>query len=447
MDVRSFQQMLFARGHELGCSNMEIYYRQGRSTSVRVVKGEIDAYTIKESGGLSFRVESNGKMGYSYTEKLDADSIDFLIQEALHNAEVIESKESDELYAGSESYPVLSTYSEELSHIAPDQMIEAAFAMERVALQADRRITMVNSCSVGNSESEILIANTLGLDCEAKYNSAYASISVIAKEASITTTGNWYDFALDNFNQIQYEQIANKAVEEAVSKLNAETIESDNYTVIFRNDAASTLLDAFTSIFSAEAVDKNFSRLKGKLGEQVASSLISIVDNPLMTDVPSRCSFDAEGSATKHIDIIKNGQLLTFLHNRKTAKKFGVESTGHASKGSYKGKIGISPQNLYIAPGITSLSTMIEGIDRGLMIIDLQGLHAGSNAVSGEFSLSCNGFLIENGAIARPVNQITVSGNFFNLLKDIEIVGNDLRFLDNCTSPSLKVKSLTISGA
>lgn len=447
MDIRLFQEKLFARGRELGCTNMEIYFQQGRSTSIRVVKAAIEEYTTKESGGLSLRLEYNGKMGYSYTEKLDEDSIDFLIHEARGNAGIIESKEIEELFGGSNSYPEVKTYSQTLNETTPQQLIEAAFMMEREALNADPRITMVNFCVVRKIESEVLIANTLGLNCEAKYNYATAGLSVIAVEGSDKTTGVWYEIALDNFDQINCVQIAKNAVEEAVSKLKAETIESNNYPVIFRQDAASTLLEAFVSIFSAEAVDKDFSRLKGKIGEQVATSLISIIDDPHMENVPARCAFDAEGSATQKIDIIKDGKLLTFLHNRKTAQKFGVESTGHASKSSYRGKIGISPQNLFLAPGETSLETMISGMKSGLMIIDLQGLHAGTNAVSGEFSLSCNGYLIENGEVARPVNQITVSGNFFNLLKDIEIVGNDLRYLDGCTSPSLKVKSLTISGA
>ncbi|TCZ79876.1 TldD/PmbA family protein [Paenibacillus albiflavus] len=447
MDIRSFQEKLFARGQELGVHKLEIYYQQGRSTSVRVVKGEIDAYTIKESGGLSLRLEHNGQMGYAYTEKLDEDSIDFLIEEARQNAGIVESKELEELFAGSESYVSLSTYSEALSNVAPEKLIEAALAMEKEALQADPRITMVHTSSVSNSESEVFIANNLGLDCAAKYNQAVAGIYVIAEEGGEKTTGGWYEYTLEDFDQVDYLKAAREAVKEAVSKLGADTIESSNYPVIFRQDAASTMLEIFTNIFSAEAVDKDFSRLKGKIGEQVAASIVTIVDDPHMANVPARCTFDAEGSATKRVEIIKEGQLLTFLHNRKTAQKFGVESTGHATKGSYRAKIGISPQNLFITAGATSLEDMIGSMDKGLMITDLQGTHAGANAVSGEFSLSCNGFLIENGAIVRPVNQITVSGNFFNLLQDVEVVGNDLRFLDSCTSPSLKVKSLTISGA
>lgn len=447
MDVAQFQQRLFAKGRETGCSNMEIYYEQVRSTTVRVSKGEIDAYTIKESGGLSFRGEFDGKMGYAYSEQIDERAIDYLIREARNNAEVMESKENDELFAGSPSYPELSTYSERLAHVAPQTLIDAAFEMESVAAKADTRIAMVRSSTVTISESEVLIANTQGLDCRAKYSSAVGSLSVVAREAGDTTTGEWYDFSLQDFDEINFADIARRAAGEAVSKLNADTIASDNYPVIFRHDAASTLLNAYTSIFSAEAVDKDFSRLKGKLGEQVAGSNITLVDDPLMPHVPAQCAFDAEGHATRRNEIIKEGKLLTFLHNGKTAKKSGIDSTGHASKGGYRGKIGISPHNLYVEPGTASLEEMIANTDRGVMIVQLQGLHAGTNAISGEFSLSCIGFLIENGKVQRPVNQITVSGNLFNVLNEVEQIGKDLRFTGKCNSPSLKVKSLTISGA
>ncbi|WP_019421075.1 TldD/PmbA family protein [Paenibacillus sp. OSY-SE] len=447
MDVTQFQQHLFAKGIESGCSNMEIYYEQVRSTTVRVSKGEIDAYTIKESGGLSFRGEFASKIGYAYSEQIDERVIDYLIEEARNNAEVMESEENDELFAGSASYPELTTYSERLTHVAPQALIDAALEMESVAVEADSRIVMVRSSSVTISESEVLIANTRGLDCRAKYSSAVGSISVVARDAADTTTGEWYDFSLQDFDEINFADIARKSVHEAVSKLNADTIASDNYPVIFRNDAASTLLNAYTTIFSAEAVDKDFSRLKGKLGEQVAGSNITIVDDPLMPHVPAQCAFDAEGHATRRNEIIKEGKLLTFLHNGKTAKKSGIDSTGHASKGGYHGKIGIAPHNLYVEPGTVTLEEMIADTGRGLMIVQLQGLHAGTNAVSGEFSLSCIGFLIEAGKVKRPVNQITVSGNLFNVLNEIEEVGNDLRFTGKCNSPSLKIKSLTISGA
>ena len=447
LEIAAFQQHLFEEGHKQGCVKMEVYYEQTRSTSVRVSKGDIDAFTIKETGGVSFRGEFNGKMGYAYSERLETDVIAFLIEEARSNAYALESSEVDQLFPGAPTYPQVKTYEAELLLTAPQLLIDAAMDMERIALAADERITLVKGSSVTLTENEVMIANTEGLNCRASYSTAVGSLSVVATQSGQTTTGDWFDYSMERFEDIDFKAIAHKAVEEAVSKLGADTILSDQYPVIFRHDASSKLLGSYTSIFSAEAVNKGFSGLKDKIGEQIAGSNVTFVDDPLMNGVLGACSFDAEGYACTCTEVIKEGKLLTYLHNGKTASKAGLVSTGHASKGGYRGKIGIAPHNMYVLPGSTALEDMIAGTERGVMIVQLQGLHAGTNAVSGEFSLSCTGFLIEQGKVVRPVNQITVSGNLFEMLKQIEDVGSDIRFTGRCNAPSLKVKGLTISGA
>jgi PmbA protein len=134
----------------------------------------------------------------------------------------------------------------------------------------------------------------------------------------------------------------------------------------------------------------------------------------------------------------------------KTAKKDGIETTGNASKGSYKSSIGISPTNFYVEKGKRSLEEMIASVEKGIMITELQGLHSGLNSISGDFSLAALGYLIEDGKISRPVEQITVAGNYFEMLNNIEETGSDLKFgLPGGAyigSPSLKIKKLAIAG-
>lgn len=450
MEIGEFRERLFAKGREAGFTEMEMYYAGGKSLSVSVLGGEIDAYKIAQSGGLSFRGLIGGRMGYASTESLEEDAIGYLIGEAGSNAEVLENEEQEELFEGSREYQDAGSYEPTLIETPPEKLIEAAFAMERIALEADPKISMVRRSAASVSESEVWIANTKGLNCHRRSSSASASIYVLAREskdAEETVTGGWFDYSLRSFDEIDPEAIALRGVKEAVSKLGASTVPSDNYTVIFRHDAATSLLSSFAPVFSAESVDKGFSLLKGRLGESIAGANISIIDDPLMEGAPSAKSFDSEGSATGRHEIVKNGRLMTFLHNRKTARKMGTAGTANASKGGYKGSIGVSYHNLYIAPGTQGLEELIEGCGRGVLIVELQGLHAGTNATSGSFSLAAIGYLIEQGEVVRPVNQITVSGNFFEMLKDIEAVGSDPRFTGSCTSPSLKVRSLSISGA
>lgn len=450
MEIGQFQAALFARGSEAGFTEMEIYYAGGRSLSVSVMKGEIESYTMVDSAGLSFRGLIGGQMGYASTEQIAEDSIPYLLEEAASNAEVLENTDTDELFAGSERYAEAGTYTPGIMDIPGGKLIEAALEMERIALTADPRVSMVRRSYVSVSEGEVMIANTKGLNCRRQYSSAAASIYVLAKtspEAEDTVTGGWHDQSLRSFEEIDIRAVAERGVREAVSKLAAETVSSGYYPVILRHDAATNLLATFASVFSGESVEKGFSRLKGKIGEQIAGANITLADDPLMPGVPAAKAFDAEGVATARHELIKDGKLQTFLHNRATARKAGTAGTANAARGGYKGKLGVSYHNLYIEPGSAALDELIASTGKGLMIVELQGLHSGTETTSGNFSLAAIGYWIENGAIVRPVNQITVSGNFFELLNNVETVGNDPRFLGSCTSPSLKIGSLSVSGS
>jgi len=449
MAYKELIEKIFYRGKELGLGDMEVYIRGNKLFDVMIFQGEIDKYSISDEVGLSFRGVYNGKMGYSYTEKVDETSIDMLIKEAIENAVTIDSEDEEEIFEGSKEYKEVNTYNSELENITALQKIEFAKAVEKAALEADKRVTSVNYCLFEEIAEHTILTNTKGLNLESKSNVAIAYVSVVVKDENDVKTGTSYILSND-FSKFNAEKLALEAVKEALSMLGAESIESGTYPVILRNDVAANILESFVSIFVAENVQKNLSLLKGKLNEKIANELITLVDDPFLEGGVASSSFDGEGVATKYKKVIDKGVLKTFLYNNKTAKKDGVESTGNASKASYKSPVGISPTNMYIENGFTTVDDMIKSIDKGIMIIDVQGLHSGVNAVSGDFSLSSYGYLIENGKITRPVNQITIAGNFFEMLNNIELVGNDLKFIlpksGYMGSPSLKVNSLAISG-
>ena len=186
---------------------------------------------------------------------------------------------------------------------------------------------------------------------------------------------------------------------------------------------------------------------KDKEGEIIASDIVNLVDDPHLKNGLASVGFDDEGVATGKTYLIKNGKLESLLHNLKTANKAGVKSTGNGFKASYASPISVSPTNMYIEPGINSLEEMTKKIDKGLIITDFAGLHSGANSITGDFSLAAKGFYIENGVKTKAVEQITVAGNFFTLLKDVEEIGRDLKFpMSSVGSPSILVKELSIAG-
>lgn len=428
---------------------MEVYYSRNNNFSVKIFKGEVDDYSVADESGLAFRGLFDGKMGYSFTEKIDETSLDILIEEAKGNAMIIEDEDEVEIFGGSENYSEYQGYTPELEEFAPEMKIEFAKKLEEEAFALDKRVVAVNYCLMASGEGERIIINNKGLEKRAQDNLAYCYLSVVVKEGESIKTGAHF-LVSSNKEDFDHKKIAQKAVEEAVTMLGAETVISKTYPVILRRDVANTLLATFSSIFSAENVQKDLSLLKGKLGEMIANEKVTIIDDPLMLNGLSSTAFDAEGVATVTKEVVLNGRLNTFLHNLKTAKKDGVNSTGNAHKSSFKSSVGIAPTNMYLKPGEKSFDELVSTMDEGLVITDLQGLHSGTNIVSGDFSLAASGLLIQDGQIVRPVDQITVAGNFYEVLRDIEEIGSDLEFglpsRGYYGSPSLKIKGIAISG-
>jgi PmbA protein len=444
-----FAEKVLTFGESKGLKDMEIYYDCSSELSVKTYLGNIDSFSVSNSEGVSFRALHNGKMGYAYTEKVDESSIPFLVEEAMQNAIIIDSDDKENIYVGADTYKKIDNYNPALDEVTEEQKIQLALDLEKEASSLDNRIQSIQYCVYGDVAGETKIINSKGLSLSSKSNIAFAYVGVVAKDGDDLKTGMAYK-ATNDFSKIDPKSIAQEAVEEAISMLGAESVQSGNYPIILRNNAACDLLESFSDVFSAENVQKNLSLLKGKIGEQIASGSLNIIDNPHMENGFASNPFDGEGYPTQFKKVIENGILKTYLHNQKTAEKDGVSSTGNASRGSYKSTIGISPSNFFVENGTCTIDEMVKSIDNGLLLIELQGLHSGLNSVSGDFSLSCFGYLIENGKKSKPVNQITVSGNFFDMIKSIEMIGNDLRFGLPAGSyfgaPSLKISELSIAG-
>jgi len=446
MEIQEFQQELFKQGQRRGFQEMEIFYSSKKSTTIKVLDQAVKDCVITEQGGISFRGIYQNKMGYSYTEKIDEQSITFLVEEAIANADMIETDDAEELYAGADYYETLDRYAEDIANLSSEKLIHTALEMEQAAIDAHSLVKKVIQCAVAKTEGETRIANTKGLACHARYTNLSAGIYLMASDGTQTSTGGEYGFTLKDPSELNVKTIAHAAAMEAVHKLGADSVVTGNYPILFRYDTATQLLNSFITVFSGEIVEKGFSRLQGKLGEKIAGDHITILDNPFIADTPGAASFDAEGYPTKKLELIKEGTLLSFMHNRKTANKAGVASTGHAAKSGYSGVVSVGPHNVYLQPGQLSLTDLIGKTDNGILIVELQGTNAGINTVSGAFSLSAIGFRIENGKIGDPINQMTVSGNFYEMLYQIEDIANDLQIKGTVSAPSIKVASLTVAG-
>lgn len=446
MEFLEFKDKLFKKAKTEGFTDCEVYYADRESLSITVYKQEVDKYKLNKTFGLSFRGKINDKMGYSYTEILDENAIDMLIEKAKEGANSIESEDVQFIYEGDKNYSNVKTYSEKLENINADELINIALDLEKKSMDYSDKVVNTEGCNVGYSNANYGIANTKGLELSNKYNSLSAYVVPIVEADGEKYDGCGYVIA-NSLDEVDTLKIASDGVKEALSRIGGTSIKSGKYKTVIYNEAMVSLISAFIGIFSADSAQKGLSLLKDKEGEKIAADIVTIVDDPLLKDGLASTHFDDEGVATFKKAIISNGTLKTLLHNLKTAYKAGIKTTGNGFKASYASPVNISPTNFYIEKGTKSFDELLKDVNDGVIITEFAGLHSGANSITGDFSLAAKGFYIENGKKTFPVEQITVAGNYFELLKNIKEIGNDLKFpMSSVGSPSVVIDELSIAG-
>lgn len=444
MKINEFLDQVLSAAKAAGIDPAEVYYRGGDSFNVSALDGEISDYKVSSTCGVSLRGCFHGKMGSASTEAFDDDAVRQLIDGVKESATLLETDEQDEIFAGEESYPTIEKEESDVQTTSAEAKIAKCLKLEASARAADPRIVRVPSAVLASSSSEVTLRNSYGLNLHdsGSYFVSYANL--VAKEDDSTAV-NGKVIVTSHFDEIAPEKLAKDSADAVLLQLHGAPVPTGEYRVIFRYDAMQSLLQTFWGVFSAENAQQNLSLLAGKEGQTVASEAVTILDDPLMKGGLATCAFDGEGSACRTKKVVDAGKLTTLLHDRKTARKQGVASTGNAARSG--GSIHVAPTNLYIAAGEKTLAELMAEVGSGVVITELSGLHAGANPSSGDFSLLSKGYTVENGQRGRAVEQITVAGNFYELLKSIRAVGSDLMFEGSSIgSPSVDAGTLKISG-
>lgn len=449
MEINQFQELLFAHAKECGLQDYELYYSSNKSLNINSYEETVDEFSLSESKGVSFRCIVNGKMGYSFTEKICEDEVTALVERAMESAYYIENDDTETIYDGLESYREVDSYSRELDSASVDEKINLVVGLENVAKNINEAVKHNAACKYIEFGDETVISNSKGLHVMHKQNKAVIYVVPVVKHEDANVIGLHFKIVQD-LNEIDIQEIASIAVNEALSKVGAKSVKSGSYKVVIQNQAMAQLLQTYGGVFSSENTQKGLSLLVNKEGEKIASSSVTIIDNPHLKGAIQSSPFDSEGVATFPKNVVSEGVLTTLLYNLKTALKDNKKSTGNGYKSNYKSPVSVTPSNFYIQVGEKSFEQLLQNVGDGVIITELEGTHAGANPLTGDFSLAARGFLIENGLKTRPVEQITLSGNFFEVLKKIEMVGEDLEFIFPYNgyygSPSVIVSSLSIAG-
>lgn len=448
MNYQEFKQAVISAAQEKDVKDYELYYTESAQTQTEIFKTEVKGFNTSSGLGVCFKCLVNGKMGYASTEHLSAEEAVSVVERAMENAKTIESEEPSFIHTKGDTYAVLEKKENKLPTAA--ELIDFSLSLQKQLYETDERVVDGTQAYAGFAESKSALYNSNGLDLEDSAAFAYTYGMAVVADGEERYDG--MDIASGSFDSFDVKKIAKEAVKDAVETIGAESVPSGKYPVVFSNKVMASMLSTYSSVFSAEAAQKGLSLLNGKEGEKIAADIVTLTDDPMREDALVPATFDAEGVATYKKNVIENGIFVTLLHNLKTAAAAGVKSTGNGQKSSYASNVGISPFSFFINPGQGTLEDLMEEAGNGIYVTSVEGMHAGANAITGDFSLAASGFVIENGKKGRPVKNITVSGNFFTLLKEITRVGEDLKFnpfalgASRSGSPSVLLKEMTVAG-
>jgi PmbA protein len=240
------------------------------------------------------------------------------------------------------------------------------------------------------------------------------------------------------------ESIARASVDRTLRILGGRPLPTGRYTLLLEPEAAVSIMDEIGEMFCASEVHKGRSLMAGRLGDVVAGSEVTLVDDARMPRGIGTVPHDAECVPTGRTTLISSGTANAYLYNLQHAAKDGVKSTGNAARG-LSSLPDISTSNLVLQPGGESPESLMKNVKRGLLVTELMGLHT-INSVTGDFSLGAKGVYIENGAPAEPVSGVTIADNLIGFLRKITSVGNDLVFFGSTGSPTIVVEDVTIAG-
>lgn len=447
--IRTFIDLLLKKAEEEGFVEAEVYFESDASTSVQALEGKIIQFESSDASGLSFRGLFEGQMGYSYTEDISEEMIPFLLSQAKDNCRVLEVKEKVTVYEGDKEYPEFNGFNEDLLKIGYDEMAKTALELEKKTLAYDSRIESVDDCYVVYSSGELLIVNSKGMVCESKDNELAVYVGCRAKDGEdVQTAGKSWSFT--SFSDLDIDDCAKTVGKKVIDKLGAHSVPSVKSPIILDRYAARSLLAAFAGSFSADAMQKGLSRLAGRIGEKIANENITLIDEGMIGNSPHCIPFDSEGVSAKRTVLIDKGVFVSALHNRKTALVEGISSTGNGFRGGAKGSLGISPTNFHFEKGPLTQDELLAKMKDGFYITALHGLHAGVNSISGDFSLMTEGFLVKDGKITEPVNQITIADNFFDVLLKVEDLADDVDYFasdsSHIQSPSILIPDVSVAG-
>lgn len=429
--------------------DLEIFVQEHRGLTVRAYGGEVEGLRYSHSRGVGVRAISGGRLGYAYCTGLGWEDGEKAIEDAAVNSRYSTPDEHNLLpVRGEYTREELGIYHPETGETPSRKKMEMALELESLTLSRDKRISRVESAVYADAISRVAVANTSGLSGSYTSSECYCYVFPIAQEGDELQTGFSFDLGVKP-SDLDLAAVAEDASERTLCLLGSRSMPTRRSTLILDSFVAAEFLGLLASALSAEAVLKGRSFLAGRVGEEIANPMVTVIDDGLLKGAPSTAPFDDEGVPSRRKELISGGVLKGYLHNTYTASRAGTGSTGNASRESFRERPRVGASNIFLEPGLGSREDILRRVGEGVLVLQVVGAHAGANPVSGEISLGALGLEVKGGEPVQPLREITLAGKALDFLRDLVAVGEDLRFLPfegSLGAPTLAIENVMISG-
>jgi PmbA protein len=442
---RELARDLLANVRRQGATEADLLIVETDSSTTQVRLRDIESLKSAQERRLHLRVMFDKSSAATSTSDLSMRALDRLVDETCTLARATAADEYLGLpnpEAGRASSPDLGLFDETAQALDVEEKIALVKRAEGAALDYDARITNSEGAGLDTHFSQIVYANTHGFVEGYRTSSFTLAVSPIAGEGGAMQRDSWYAVSRQ-FKQLETpEAIGETAAKRALRRLGARKITTQEAPVVFDPEMAASLLRTLAGAVSGTSIYRGSSFLLNRLGQRVAAETVTVIDDGTIPGALGSRPFDGEGLPTQRTAVVEHGVLQNYLLDTYCARRLGLASTGNAARDA--GGIGVGASNFYLVPGTYTPAEIIGSVKSGLYLTELIGF--GVNLVTGDYSRGAVGLWIENGELAYPVEEITIAGNLDDMLRHIEMVGNDLVFRGRTAAPTLKIARMTIAG-
>lgn len=438
------------RAMDGGATVAEVSARFGSHLSTKVRLGDPELVEEAGSSGVGIRIMCGQRLAVSQSTDTTDAGLNRLVEDALELARLSEpdpfaGPPDAELLSDASQHADLDLVDAAVDGVDADRALRIALEGEQAARQADERITNSEGATFGRVSGGSVLATSGGFLGHTRGSYASLVVRPVADDADGKKRAGFHWTARRHLAELDDARlVGQEAARRTVRQLGAKKVDSQEVPVVFDPDAGRSVLGLLAGCVSGGAIWRRSSYLVDREGSRVASNLVTVVDDPLLPKAPGSRPFDGEGLLSRRNTVVEKGVLKTYLMDSYAARKLDKQSTASASRGG-SGGVGVSTSNFVLQPGDVSPGSLVKDTKRGLYVTEMMGF--GFNAVTGDFSRGASGFWIENGELAYPVSEITISLNLDQLFQRIDAVADDLDMRTAIAAPTFRVRSMTVAGS